>query len=83
MDCTNYLTTFQNAANQLDKKVLNKKSIEVPVGEILNAVFLKLYKKSWATPSQNPSTSDSRIFFSIWTIDSAIKSKKYSITYMP
>jgi hypothetical protein len=71
-----YLSTFQKAADQLDKKVLQKKQIEVSVGEILNSVFLKLYKKSWANPSQNPLTSESRIFFSIWTNNSAIEEQK-------
>jgi len=76
MDYKHYLSTFQKAAGQLDKKVLRKKQIEVAVGEILNSVFLKLYKKSWTNPSQDPLTSMSRIFFSIWTKNSAIEEQK-------
>jgi hypothetical protein len=43
---------------------------------VLNSAFLKLYKKSWATPLQNPLTAESRIFFSIWINDSAIEEQK-------
>ena len=71
-----YLSTFQKAADQLDKKVLRKKQIEVAVGEVLNSIFLKLYKNSWTNPSKDPLTSESRIFFSIWTNDLAIEEQK-------
>jgi hypothetical protein len=76
MDYKHYLSTFQKAADQLDKKVLQKKQIEVAVGEVLNSVFLKLYKNSWTNPTKDPLTSESRIFFSIWTNDSAIEEQK-------
>lgn len=76
MDTSFYLQKFQKAADQLDKKLLNKKQIEVAVGVVLNSVFLKLYKRSWATPLQNPLTAESRIFFSIWINDSAIEEQK-------
>lgn len=72
MEYKNYLSTFQNAADQLDKKVLQKKQVEVAVGEVLNSVFLKLYKKSWANPFQDPLTADTRIFFSIWVNNSTL-----------
>jgi hypothetical protein len=76
LDTSFYLNKFQATAEQLDKKLLNKKQIEVAVGEVLDSVFLKLYKKSWATPLQNPLTAESRIFFSIWINDSAIAEQK-------
>ena len=76
MDFKHYLDTFQKAADQLDKNMLQKKQIEVAVGEVLNSVFLKLYKKSWTNPSQDPLTSESRIFFSIWINDSALEEQK-------
>ena len=76
METSFYLDKFQEAANQLNKKLLNKKQLDVTVGVVLNSVFLKLYKKSWATPLQNPLTAESRIFFSIWINDSAIEDQK-------
>ncbi len=77
MDIKNYSHRFQTAAGLLDKKLLNKKQLEVAVGVYGGgSVFLKLYKKSWATPFQDPLTAESRIFFSIWITDLAIKSKR-------
>lgn len=72
MDYKYYLDIFQKAADNLDKIKLQEKQIEVAVGEVLNSVFLKLYKKSWANPSQNPITADTRIFFSIWVNNSTL-----------
>jgi hypothetical protein len=71
-----YLSSFQNAAGQLDINLLQHKQIEVAVGEVLNSVFLKLYKRSWANPFQDPLTSESRIFFSVWISDASIKEQR-------
>ena len=76
MDTSFYIDKFQRAANQLDKKILGKKKVEVAVGLYGNSVFLKLYKRSWANPLQDPLTSASRIFFSIWINISTIKEQK-------
>lgn len=76
MDIENYLDKFQKAADQLNKKQLDKKQIEVAVDVVLNSVFLKLYKKSWTSSLQHPLTATSRIFFSIWINDSTIKEQK-------
>jgi len=76
MDFTYYLDKFQKASDQLDKKILDKKQIEVAVGIYKNSVFLKLYKKTWANKFQDPLTSDSRIFFSVWINDPVIKEQK-------
>ncbi len=76
MDYKHYLSTFQKASTQLDKKVFREKQLEVAAGEVLNSVFLKLYKKSWTNPCKDPLTSGSRIFFSIWTNNSAIEEQK-------
>lgn len=35
---------FQNAADHIDKIMLNKKQVEVAVGIYQDSVFLKLYK---------------------------------------
>jgi hypothetical protein len=72
MDTTFYLEKFQKAADALDKQLLDETGIEVAVGVVLDSVFLKLYKKSWANPSSDPLTAESRIFFSIWINDGAI-----------
>jgi hypothetical protein len=76
MDFNNYLDKFQKAANQLNKDHLHQKQMEVAVGVVLDSVFLKLYKKSWASPSQDLLTAETRIFFSIWINDSAIEEQK-------
>lgn len=76
MDIEKYLEKFKKAASQLDSNQLRKKQMEVSVGVVLNSVFLKLYKKSWANPFQDPLTADSRIFFSVWINDAAIKEQK-------
>jgi len=66
MDHKYYLQKFQQAADQLDKDLLGQHQLEVAVGVVLDSVYLKLYKKSWATALQDPLTAESRIFFSIW-----------------
>jgi hypothetical protein len=76
MDYSLYLSKFQKAAGLLDKKILDKKQIEVAVGMYQNSVFLKLFKREWANKFQTPLTSDSRIFFSVWVNDSIIKQQK-------
>lgn len=76
MDIENYLDKFQKVADQLDRKQLDKKQIEVAVGVVLNSVFLKLYKKSWTSSFQDPLTANSRIFFSVWVNDSTIREQK-------
>ncbi|MEO5591605.1 MAG: hypothetical protein ABIR15_23095 [Chitinophagaceae bacterium] len=76
MDNTYYLNLFQKTADQLDKKLLGKKQIEVATGIVLESVFLKLYKIKWANPSPNPLTSPSRIFFSVWINDKTIGESK-------
>ncbi len=68
---------FQEAADQLDKRLLYKKQIEVAVVLYeMNTIVLKLYKKSWASPFQDPLTAASKIFFSVWISDSAIREQK-------
>jgi hypothetical protein len=67
---------FQKAAEMLDKKLFQKKQIEVAVGIYKDSVFLKLYKKSWANPSPDLLTVESRIFFSVWINDSISKEQK-------
>ena len=76
MDYENYLVQFQKVADRLDKKVLDKKQVEAAVGIYLDSVCLKLYKKSWANEFQDPLTSPSRIFFSVWINDLTIRDHK-------
>ena len=76
MDTTYYIQQFQSAADQIDKTLLASKQLEVAVGLYIDSVFLKLYKKSWVTPGQDPLIAETRIFFSVWTCDSAIQEQK-------
>lgn len=77
MDTLYYLKAFQMAADQLDQKLLAERGLETAVvtfGE--DCVVLKLYKRSWTNQFQDPLTAESRIFFSVWISDSAIKEQK-------
>ena len=67
MDTSFYLDKFQKAADHLDKKLLTRKKVEAAVVLFGNdCVVLKLYKRSWTNQVQDPLTSASRIFFSVW-----------------
>jgi hypothetical protein len=76
MDTHFYLNEFQKVADQIDKKLLTRKHLEVAVGLYEDSVFLKLYKRSWANNFQDPLTSESRIFFSIWINDKTLNQQK-------
>jgi hypothetical protein len=76
MDTAFYIEKFQKAADRLNKQLFSENEIELAVGVVLDSVFLKLYKKSWASPLQDPLTAESRIFFSIWINDTAIEEQK-------
>lgn len=81
MDAINYLDNFQKAASQLDKKLLKHADVEVATGIYLNAIFLKLYKRSWANPFQDPLIAESRIFFSIWINDNSSEVTEQDLFY--
>ena len=77
MDTSFYLDKFQKAADKLDKTMLIQKQVESAVviyGK--DCVVLKLYKRGWANQFQDPLTSASRIFFSVWISDASIKEQK-------
>lgn len=76
MDIPFYLENFQKIVDQLDSKLLNEKSIEVSVGIYLDSVFIKLYKKSWASNPEEALTAESRIFFSVWVNDATLEKQK-------
>jgi hypothetical protein len=76
MDIAFYLKIFRNAADKIDRSIMNRKQLEVATGLYGDSVFLKLYKLSWASPSPDPLTAKSRIFFSIWISDAAIAEQK-------
>ena len=76
MDTAFYLEIFRNAAEKIDQGVMNRKQLEVATGLYGDSVFLKLYKQSWTSPSEDPLTATSRIFFSIWINDLAIAEQK-------
>src|SRR5450755_1105328 len=77
MNYKSYLDRFQKAADKLDKKLLGKKGIEAAVGMYgENSVVLKLYKRAWTNQFQDPLSSESRIFFSVWVSDVSIEQQK-------
>jgi hypothetical protein len=83
VDIAFYLERFQEAAGRIDKGLLARRRrsadagpIEVATGLFKDSVFLKLYKRSWASPGQDPLIAESRIFFSVWVSDSAIREEK-------
>ncbi|MEP6674921.1 MAG: hypothetical protein ABJA78_07190 [Ferruginibacter sp.] len=76
MNDKKYLETFQRATSKLDQKRLQKKQIEVAAGIVLDCPFLKLYKRSWASPSKDPLTATSRIFFSVWLSNAGAEEQK-------
>ena len=79
MNRTLYLESFQHAASQIVKKGLALRQLEVWVGTYLDCVVLKLYKKSWANPLQDPVTSPSRIFFAVWIDPAREQELSYNI----
>jgi len=75
MDTSFYLSLFQQAADELDKKLLNQKQLQVETWVWLDSVVLRLYKQHWANnPDAKPQTGPA-IFFSIW-INNADKEHK-------
>ena len=74
MNKVNYAKEFHTAASQIDKKLLAQKQLKVWVGTFQECDVLKIYKQSWANPNEDPITSPSRIFFSIW-VDPAKEEK--------
>lgn len=77
MNYKSYLDLFQKAADKLDKKLLGKKGVEAAVGMYgENSVVLKLYKRAWTNQWQDPLTSESRIFFSVWVSDVSMEQQK-------
>lgn len=76
MDTTFYLEKFEQAAAQIDKGILARRQVEVSAVLYKDSVCLKLYKRSWASPGQDPITAESRIFFSVWIADSLIREGK-------
>ena len=66
MDIASYLSLFQQAADKLDKRLLDQKQLHVETGVWLDSIVLRLYKQHWVnTPGAKPQTGPA-IFFSIW-----------------
>lgn len=72
-DAPSYLAVFRHACEYLNQKRLQEGQIEVAVGEVLDCVYLKLYKKAWTHPKSHPLTAHSRIFFSVWINDKSLQ----------
>lgn len=76
MDYEYYLEKFRKSADQIDKKMLRKKHLEINIGVTLNSVVLKLYKTEWTNDKTDPINAKTRIFFAIWVNDETIKRNK-------
>ncbi len=76
MDSSLYRKGFQKAVDQMDRKLLDQKQLNIWIGKFLQCDVLKIFKNPWANPSKDPVTSPSRIFFSIW-VDPAKKEKLF------
>lgn len=67
-----YLKIFNSVADRLNQQQLKEMQLEAAVVEVLNCVCLKIYKRAWATPNENPLQARSRIFFAVWISDESI-----------
>ncbi len=76
MQYQQYLKSFQLAAGKLNPALLRQKQIKLATGEVLESVFLKLYKLHWANAATDPLNARSRIFFSTWVNDASIAEQK-------
>ncbi|MEO7312376.1 MAG: hypothetical protein ABIX01_18380 [Chitinophagaceae bacterium] len=72
MDFKNYLDAFEKAAKGLDKKLANKKGLEIQTGIWLDAVVLRLQKKHWANKPDEKPHSGPAIFMGIWLDEKSI-----------
>ena len=75
MEKASYLEYFQQMATALKSELLTHQ-LEVAAVTYGDTVVLKLYRASWANPSQNPLTAETRIFFSVWTKEQLLKEQK-------
>jgi len=71
-----YLDKFKKSVDQLDRKLMAEKNLELYVGTYSGSVVLKLYKKQWTNDKVDPINARTRIFFSIWVNESTIKQNK-------
>ena len=76
MDFKYYLDEFEKAAKLLDKKVINKKDIQIQTGIWLDSVVFRLQKKHWANNPDEKPHSGSAIFMGIWLDKKAIADNK-------
>ena len=71
-----YLKIFSSVAGQLNQQLLKEMQLEATVLEVLDCVCLKIYKKAWATPNEDPLQARSRIFCSVWISEEAVEEQK-------
>jgi hypothetical protein len=76
IDLNGYRDIFQKAAQALDISTLQDHNIEIAVVHVVDSIVLKLYKKSWSNPLEDPLTADTRIFFSIWVNKSSLEKQQ-------
>lgn len=76
MDYIFYKDKFEQALNNIPKKEFEDAGFKLSVEEVLESIVLKIYKPEWSNDFKSPLTSKSRIFFSVWVNDKAIKEGK-------
>lgn len=71
-----YLYEFEKAAESLDKKVLEKKGIQIQTGIWLDSVVLRLQKKHWVNKPDEKPHADAAIFMGIWMDKEAVANQR-------
>jgi len=76
MDYNFYKRNFEEAIEDIFFRQFDDLGLKLYVEEVLESVALKIYKPEWSNNFQSPLNSKSRIFFSVWVNDKAIKEGK-------
>lgn len=76
MDYHFYQEKFQDALDKILKEPFDNAGLQLSIDTVLESVVLKIYKPEWSSDYQSPLKSKSRIFFSVWISDKAIKEGK-------
>ncbi|QIL37820.1 hypothetical protein G7074_00060 [Pedobacter sp. HDW13] len=71
-----YLEIFSKAVNQLNQEQLKEMQLEVAVVEVLDCVCVKIFKKAWCSPNEDPLLAKTRIFFSVWISEASNREQK-------
>ncbi|MDQ0593556.1 hypothetical protein QFZ37_001925 [Chryseobacterium ginsenosidimutans] len=76
MDSNFYKSKFEQILQNIPEKEFETTGLKLSVEEVLESIALKIYKPEWSNDFKSPLSSKSRIFFSVWINDKAIKEGK-------